>query len=155
VHYRLYTPQDFDRLYALEEACFEIPFRFDRRYMRQLVNRSSTVTWIAEEAGEMVGFAIVESSDGRSEIRAYIQTLEVSPGARCRGVGRELLQRLESSALDAGARRIWLHVEAENTAAIQLYESQRYSRVGRQEDYYPLGRAALIFMKSLKAESAS
>lgn len=153
--YRPYKPQDFDPLYALEEVCFEPPFRFDSRYMRQLVTGLDTATWIAEEAGEMAGFAIVEWADGRSGIRAYIQTLEVAPNSRSRGVGRELLRRIGSSALDAGARRIWLHVEAENSAAIGLYESQGYSRVGRQEDYYPFGRTALIYMKNLETNSAS
>jgi ribosomal-protein-alanine N-acetyltransferase len=155
VLYRPYKTRDFDRLYALEEACFELPFRFDREYMLQLVNGSDTATWIAEEAGEMAGFAIVDWADGRSGIRAYIQTLEVAPGNRNRGVGRELLCRIEGSARDVGAHRIWLHVEAENTTAIRLYESHGYSRVGRQEDYYPLGRAALIYMKRLAAEATS
>jgi len=155
VLYRLYKSQDFDPLYALEVVCFEPPSRFDRRYMRQLVNRMNAATWIAVEDAQMAGFAIIEWTVGRGGIRAYIQTLEVAPGYRSRGVGRELLGRIEGSARDAGARRVWLHVEEENAAAIRLYESQEYSRVGRQEDYYPLGHAALIYTKCLEADSAS
>jgi hypothetical protein len=34
--YRRYLPEDFNALYAIEEACFQQPFRFGRRYMRQL-----------------------------------------------------------------------------------------------------------------------
>jgi ribosomal-protein-alanine N-acetyltransferase len=155
VLYRPYTPQDFNQLYALEEACFEPPFRFGRMYMRQLVSRSDAATWIAEEAGQMAGFAIIEWAAGSSGIRAYIQTLEVAPEARGRGVGRELLSRIEGSARAAGARLVWLHVEAENSGAIRLYEAQGYRCESRKENYYPLGRAALIYAKRLDSEAAS
>ena len=63
--YRLYIPEDFDRLYALEEACFDPPGRFSRRYMRLLVQRAHAATWIAEEAGQLAGFAIVDWVEGK------------------------------------------------------------------------------------------
>ena len=167
--YRLYIPDDFDRLYALEEACFDSSSRFSRRYMRLLVQRVCAATWIAEEAGQLAGFAIVEwvegkcgvPSDGSSSLgckngaTAYIQTIEVSPDVRGRGVGRELLSRIEGSARVARARLIWLHVEEGNAAAIRLYEARSYRCEDRQEDYYPLGRAALIYVKRLDAEAAN
>jgi ribosomal protein S18 acetylase RimI-like enzyme len=153
VLYRPYAPQDFDRLYLLEEACFEPPFRFGRGYMRQLVNRANVATWIAEEADQMAGIAILEWTVARRGIRAYLQTLEVAPEARGRGVGRELLCHLEGSAASVGAQMIWLHVDAENSTAVRLYERQGYHYAGRREDYYPLGRAALVYGKRLKAEA--
>jgi ribosomal-protein-alanine N-acetyltransferase len=153
VIYRLYTPEDFDPLYALEELCFNPPSRFGRRYMRLLVSRSNAATWIAEENGQITGFAIVEWS--KSKVTAYIQTIEVAPEMRGRGVGRELLGRIESTARLAGAGLIWLHVEEANAAAVRLYEARGYRCEGRQEDYYPLGRAALIYLKRLDAEAAT
>jgi len=155
VLYRHYTPQDFNQLYALEERCFEPPSRFSRSYMRQLVNRSNGATWIAEENGQMTGFAIVEWYQKPGEVIAYIQTIEVAAEQRGCGVGHELLLRMEGSARQADARMIWLHVETENTAAIRLYETQGYRCEGRKENYYPRGRAALIYMKRLNAEAAS
>jgi ribosomal-protein-alanine N-acetyltransferase len=168
VIHRLYIPADFEQLYALEEACFEPPSRFSRRFMRLLVECSHAATWIAEEAGQIAGFAIIDwaeedngvPSDGslslgcNNEITAYIQTVEVSPEVRGRGVGRELLNRIEGSARLAGALSIWLHVEEGNTAAIRLYEAQNYCCEGREEDYYPSGRAALIYVKRLAAAAS-
>jgi ribosomal protein S18 acetylase RimI-like enzyme len=150
VLYRPYTPQDFDQLYALEELCFEPPQRFSRRYMRLLVNRSNAATWIVEEDGRLIGFAIVEWAERKNGVTAYIQTIEVAPAARNQGVARELLGRMEGSARGAGAALIWLHVEATNAGAIRLYESQGYRCEGRKENYYPLGRAALIYGKRLQ-----
>jgi ribosomal protein S18 acetylase RimI-like enzyme len=154
VLYRTYTPQDFDQLYALEERCFESPFRFSRRTMRLLISLSNGSTWIAEDDGQMAGFAIVEWNQEPDRVVAYIQTIEVAAEQRGFGVGRELLLRIEGSALHSGASMIWLHVETENTAAIRLYEAQGYRCDGRQENYYPLGRAAFIYQKQFDAEAA-
>jgi ribosomal-protein-alanine N-acetyltransferase len=151
VLYRPYTPQDFVQLYTLEEACFAPPERFGRRYMRQLVQRPQAATWIAEEAGRMAGFAIVVWTLGKSEMTAYLETIEVAPEARGQGVGRALLGHIEESARLAGSALIWLHVEAGNAGAIRLYEAQVYSCEGRQENYYPEGRAALIYVKRFEA----
>lgn len=148
--YRIYNSQDFDALYAIEMSCFEPTFRFGRRYMRQLVQRPNTATWIAEENGRLTGFAIVEWAESKSGVAAYIQTIEVLPEARGQGAGGALLGHIEESARLAGAVLIWLHVEATNAAAIRLYEAKGYFCQGRQEDYYPLGRAALAYSLALK-----
>lgn len=147
--YRLYKTEDFDALYALEERCFEPPSRFGRRYMRLLVSRANAAAWIAEEDGRLWGFAIVEWDEERRGVTAYIQTIEVAPEMRGHGVGGALLGSIEGSARAAGAGLIWLHVEAGNASAIRLYEAQGYACDGRQENYYPHGRAAFIYVKRL------
>jgi ribosomal protein S18 acetylase RimI-like enzyme len=153
VLYRLYKPEDFIALYAIEEACFEPPFCFGRRYMRQLIDSASSATWIAEEDGRMAGFAIVEWSEETTGTIAYIQTLEVAPDWRVQGVGGELLRRIEGSARDAGSQAIWLHVHAENDAAIRLYHAHGYLSAGREENYYARGNAALVCIKPLENEA--
>lgn len=149
MHYRLYTPDDFTALYAIEEACFEHRLRFDRRYMLQMVNRPSGATWIAEEGKRMAGFGVVGWSAQQDRILAYIQTLEVLAEMRGQGIGAELLRRMEKSACAAGASLIWLHVDAENQSAIRLYEAGSYQLEGSEKDFYPGGRAALIYEKPL------
>jgi ribosomal-protein-alanine N-acetyltransferase len=153
VHYRQYTSADFDALYAIEEACFNPPFRFPRSYMRQLVSDSETATWAAEQGTSMAGFAIVEWSTGKQGTDAYIQTLEVLPSHRGQGIGAELLRRMEFSAQAAGAQSIWLHVDAENFSAIRLYSSHGFALKGREENYYPQGRAALVLFKKFTEAS--
>jgi len=145
--YRLYQPADFPALYAVEELCFEPPFRFSRTYMRQLVRNPNAATWIAEENAELAGFAIIEWSTESGPPAAYIQTIEVAPSFRRRGLAAELLRRIESSAASAGAASAWLHVDAENSAAIRLYESNGYARKGKEEHYYAHHRPAFIYGK--------
>jgi len=149
VNYRLYLPEDFDRLYSIEETCFQPPFRFGRRYMRNLAGSAHTAAWIAEEDGRMAGFAIAEWNRESGGMAAYIQTLEVLPEARGQGAGGELLDRIEGSARAADAELIWLHVDAENAGAIRLYEAKGFRCEGREENYYPKGRAALVYVKKL------
>lgn len=153
MRYRPYIPADFPALYAIEEVCFQPPFRFGHRYMRRLADSPHTITWIAEEDGQMAGFAIADYGPGRAGIAAYIQTIEVLPQMRGLGIGGELLSRIDDSARDKGAQTIWLHVDSQNGSAIRLYESHGYVGQGRKENYYPQGRAALIYTKQLKSGS--
>jgi len=121
MEYRLYKPDDFDSLYAIEEKCFLPPLRFGRRYMHWLVNAQNSATWIAEVSGAMNSFGIVEWTPSIHGLSAYIQTIEVLAAHRGHGIGRELLRRIEGSARAAGATTLWLHVDTTNTTAIHLY----------------------------------
>ena len=150
MNYRLFEPDDFDELYEIEEVCFQPPLRFSRRYMHQLIASPSAAIWIAESHGHLSGFGIVEWSEQAVGIFAYIQTIEVAPQDRGRGIGSELMRRLEGSANAEGAVAIWLHVDETNAPAIQLYRSHGYQHTGRTENYYTRGRAAEIYIKHLK-----
>jgi ribosomal protein S18 acetylase RimI-like enzyme len=155
VLYRQYTPEDFAALYGIEEVCFQPPFRFGRKYMRQLVNSSTAATWVAEVEGRMAGFAIVEWTPATGQKMAHLQTIEVAPEYRGQGIASELLRRTEGSARAVGAEEIQLHVDAENAGAIRIYQVHGYLYQGREENYYALGRAALIFGKSLETAPGS
>jgi [ribosomal protein S18]-alanine N-acetyltransferase len=149
MQYRLYHPADFEQLYAIEEACFDSALRFDRHYMKQITERDSSVTWTAEEENRLAGFVIVEWTRMLRGIVAYIQTIEVDPAFRRRGIARELMRRAEESAHEAGATYIWLHVDESNEAAIALYQACRYVLHGRHDHYYENGHNAQIYAKPL------
>jgi ribosomal-protein-alanine N-acetyltransferase len=149
MHYRLYAPADFPQLYAIERLCFQPSFRFPRRYMQQLVSSPTAATWIAEEDHQMTGFAIVEWTSESEDTIAYIQTLEVAPAHRKRGIATKLLLRLETSASTAGATAIGLHVAESNAPAIHLYQAHGFLPQGREDDYYAPGIAALTYFKPL------
>jgi ribosomal-protein-alanine N-acetyltransferase len=126
--------------------------------MRQLIANPNSATWIAEcspaesisaeESQQMTGFAIVDWSQKPHQTIAYIQTLEVAPAHRKRGIATELLRRLESSAIAAGAQILGLHVAEENLPAIHLYQAHGFQPQGREVNYYAPGIPALLFAKS-------
>ncbi len=155
MNYRLFQPGDFPPLYAIEGACFMPPLRFGRRYMRELIESPTSATWIAEEEGCLVGFAIVDWTIENDETIAYIQTIEVSPTHRRRGIGLQILKCVEASAIGAGASSVWLHVDAENAPAISLYGAHGYLLQGRHANYYARGRPAEIYARSLSQTCAT
>ncbi|HLY40002.1 MAG TPA: N-acetyltransferase [Terracidiphilus sp.] len=150
MRYRLYSPEDFPALYAIEEVCFEPPFRFSRRYLRAIIHSAHSATWLADVGERIVGFSVIEWSIEAEGALAYLQTIEVLPEFRKHGVASELLGCSENSALAGGAHEIWLHVDEFNASAIRLYEYHGYVRRARKENYYPQGRAALVLAKQMK-----
>jgi [ribosomal protein S18]-alanine N-acetyltransferase len=152
MQYRLYKPEDFAALYAIEEVCFQPPFRFARSFMQRLVDAPFGEAWVAEEDGKVAGFAIVEWTTQAKRPTAYIQTIEMLPEHRGRGAGGELLARIEQSATEAGAAVLWLHVDESNAPAIRLYEACGFTRTGKEEHFYAPGRGALLYRKQLGQE---
>jgi ribosomal protein S18 acetylase RimI-like enzyme len=155
VEYRLYRREDFAALYAIEELCFAPPMRFSRAYMRKALERAAGVAWVAHDEGRLRGFAIAEWGTGDEGVAAYLLTLEVLAEERGQGVGSALLRGVEASAAAAGAGVLWLHVDAENAAAIRVYEARGYALRSREDGYYGRGRAALVYAKALTDPSSA
>ena len=97
----------------------------------------------------MAGFAILQWAQQNAGVVAYIPTIEVLPELRKQGIGAELLEHLEESAISQRAIAIWLHVDAANASAIRLYENCGYRSSGRVDHYYARNRPAAIYMKNL------
>lgn len=151
VHCRPYLALDFAMLYAVEEACFTPPLRFDRPFMRRLLSSRRSSAWVAEDEGQIVGFAIAQVSGGARPLSAYLHTIEVLPDLRRRGVARELLGGVERSVVELGAEVLDLHVDSTNSDAILLYRSRGFVALAREENFYPQGHAAIFFRKKLCA----
>ncbi len=81
-------------------------------------------TLLAEEAGEAIGFALFfhnfSTFLGRPGI--YLEDLFVIPEHRGRGIGRSLLARLASIAVERGCARLEWSVLDWNEDAIGFYE---------------------------------
>ena len=60
---------------------------------------------------------------------AEVKRMYVAPEARGTGVGREVLDLLESFAVDAGARRLGLETGELQHAALALYERAGFAQV--------------------------
>ena len=65
-----------------------------------------------------------------------IADLAVAPVARRRGVGGVLLDRVIATAMESGARALYLEVRESNLAARALYHSRGFDTVGRRPGYY-------------------
>ena len=94
-----------------------------------------------EEDGPAVGVLLANLNyslkfAGRS---LWIEELYVTPSARRRGLGRELVEHLLDWAEDNGIKGVDLEAYQGNTPASILYRSLGFHRLGRERFYYRLG----------------
>lgn len=140
------VPADLDALNRLENDCFSGD-RISPRSMRRFLKRSSPIFRVAEQQGELLGYGLLLCHRGTSLARLY--SLAVSPRAQGQGLGRQLLDALESAAEAAERRFIRLEVRTDNAAAIRLYQNGGYKIIGRRRGYYEDGGDALRLEKRL------
>ncbi|MFF3246010.1 GNAT family N-acetyltransferase [Streptomyces sp. NPDC002870] len=91
-----------------------------------LASPGTRISVLVQE-GVAVGHLFVGRREVRpGEIGAFVYDVEVAEGQRGQGHGRSLMLLAEHVALDAGLRLLGLHVFADNTPAVRLYESLGY-----------------------------
>ena len=122
--------------------------------------RSFDPAWSAEDLEALLtgpgGYAILAHEDGLpAAVRGFllaraiageaeILTLAVDPPHRRQGLARALIEAAVAAAVNAGAESMFLEVAADNDAAIALYRSAGFERVGSRGGYYVRpGRAAI------------
>ena len=142
---RGYRPSDVEAMYELDLTCFEPPFRFSSRAMKQFAEAPGAVSVLAQSQDGLAGFCIVQ----REGPVGYVVTLDVAPDWRRRGLAMLLMTETEEKLLAHGASGMALHVFAGNTPAIRFYEKGGYLRAGVAKAFYARGLDALIYRKPL------
>jgi ribosomal protein S18 acetylase RimI-like enzyme len=141
---------DIDALVAIENAVFDAD-RISRRSFRQLIERETAETLVAEEEGRVVGYCMVLFREGSGVGRLYSIAVHSVFGQS--GTGRQLLSAAERAAFENGRLGLRLEVREDNLRAISLYERNGYRRIGREPEYYADGMAALRYEKVLRGDA--
>ena len=124
---------DLDAVMAIETASFPTD-AWSRSTMAATLADRDTIAVVATEADAIIGYAAVLAPRGAGD--ADVLTIAVAEGARGRGAGRRLLERLLTAAAERGASRVFLEVRADNPVAGALYASVGFEAVGRRPHYY-------------------
>lgn len=133
-----------DTLMPFERAMFGTEAWSARGYRDELADTELRHYVAAEDsAGGLLGWAGVMVVGDSAEIL----TVGVVPDARRRGVARALIAALLDEAVRRGAREVFLEVRVDNAAALALYESEGFARVGRRRGYYDHGRVDAVVMR--------
>jgi len=136
-----------ERLYEIEMECFKKE-AFTKQQIAQLLQNSNSISLVAKENGNIIGFIIGALSMEDGNIVGHVLTIDVSPSHRRKGVGLKLLQEMEKIFRDRGAKVCHLEVREDNVAAISLYRKLGYRKVGMLKHYY--GEAhGILFEKNL------
>lgn len=147
---REYSSSDLETIFAMDQVCFEAPFRFSARVMQQFAEARNALALIAEtETNQIAGFCIAHVERAGKRLRAYVVTLDVAPQYRRHGLARQMMQSVEQQAMEAGCEAMTLHVSAANAGAIAFYESEGYERSHMVRGFYGLGRHAYVYRKPL------
>lgn len=104
---------------------------------------------VERRMGSMIGLG---AERGSSELQPYLSNLCVSEKFRGKKIGRAMVRCVEDITKACwGYNRIYLHVDEDNAAALNLYKSEGYRDVGHRWNPFWSGRAADIgyFVKTL------
>ena len=138
--YRGYTDGDSDAMFALDELCFEPPFRFTARQMRGFARAPNARVIVAEAEGVIAGFVILHVQWLENERVGYVVTLDVAEVWRRKGVASELMQHAEATATELACTGVLLHVYEHNLAAICFYERLGFCFLRSHESFYGKSR---------------
>ena len=106
--------------------------------LRAIAN-TDTLTVVARDRDGLAGFAMAHFDDDR----AHLVLLAVHPDQQRRGIGRQLLQWLLTSATTAGIADVELELRAGNLAALRLYNSLGFGETARVAGYYRRQESAI------------
>ena len=134
------TVQDGGMLEQIHAACFADSW--DRAAFDHLLTENLACGWMATLDGNPVGFVLARVLGDEAEIL----TFAVQPSAQRSGIGRCLLKALIDFLKSAECRKIFLEVAVDNEAAIALYASAGFIRVGARPNYYQ--RADQVFISA-------
>ncbi|MFJ4157583.1 peptidase C39 family protein [Pseudomonas sp. NPDC089752] len=144
--FRFASVADVEALTALEQDCFTLD-RLSPRNFSWMVRRANASLIVAEQEGQLEGYALLLFHRGTSMARLY--SIAVSPSWRGHGLGQSLLEQAEAGALQHNCVWLRLEVRSDNPAAISLYEGNGYQRFAVVDDYYEDHGQALRYEKRI------
>ena len=113
--------------------------------------RAWTHAFVAEAQGRIVGFAA--ASFAAWNRRLTLWHLYIRPDRRRSGVGRALVERVETLGRELGARHLWLETSNLNVPAVAAYRALGFALTGVDATLYDgtqaEGEIALFLSKPL------
>ena len=132
--------EDASQLSDLDNICFSVPWSL-RQFQNEAKNPMAHYV-IAKIDGVIVGYA------GYWKVidEGQITNVAVLPQYRRKGIARTIIKKLINDAKEDGIKKLSLEVRCSNEAAISLYSSFGFIRVGDRKNYYhnPLEDALLF-----------
>ena len=98
----------------------------------------------ARTAGILVGYAGISRLGRTPPFEYEVHTIGVDPAFQGQGIGRRLLDELLKFA-DGGV--VYLEVRTDNEAAIALYSSVGFAKIGLRRHYYRVSGADAYTMR--------
>ncbi len=133
VQIRDYRSCDFDRLYQIDQLCFEPRIAYSRSELAYYVRDPRCTVKIAEISGVIAGYVIGKIEQ---DSLAHIVTLDVLPHARRQGIGTRLIETIHREFVKRHASISVLEVNAQDAGARSFWERLHYQYAGILPAYY-------------------
>ena len=143
---------DAGRLARLARDLIEAGLGWGYRAQRiaELIADPDTVTLVARDRGNLVGFAVMRFGDER----AHLILLAIEPAHQRRGVARRMIEWLVDSARVAGMASVHVELRAGNAAAFAFYRSLGFVETFRVPGYYRGRETAVRMLRMLRRQAA-
>jgi [ribosomal protein S18]-alanine N-acetyltransferase len=150
---RTYTPEDFDTLYMIDQACYEPAIAYSKRELKNYLRFPGADCVIAEDkaAAKVAGFCM----SAHEAARGYIITIDVLAEFRRHGAGSLLLAEVERRLAAQAVKEIGLETATDNDSAIAFWQKHGYRTRGVWKAYYPGPRDAFSMTKTLAQSAAA
>ncbi|MCC6810101.1 MAG: ribosomal protein S18-alanine N-acetyltransferase [Deltaproteobacteria bacterium] len=144
-------PEDLPAILAIERASHPQPWT--ESGLREEIERPADrgEMWVLRENTRAVAYLVIWFIVDE----AQIQNVTSDPAARRKGYARTLVAHAIDRARAKHCTRLTLEVRATNAAALALYESTGFTRVGERPRYYTNGDTALLMERMVSASSAA
>lgn len=131
---RVATVDDFERIVELENMCFSKVHAYTRRQLRYLLFKANSTILVETRGALLRGFLIILYRRGTTV--AGLESINVDPSHRKKGIGLRLLSAAEDHLRKIGISKLRLEVAITNKAAIQLYEHAGFEITMVLKEYY-------------------
>lgn len=128
------TPADLDRLVTIENKCFPPYQAYSKKQLHYLITKAKSLTLVECAEYELRGFIICLTRLGSRT--AGIETLNVDPSYRGKGIALRLLRSTEITLSSKGIHALRLEVSIGNSAAIRLYEKAGFQKISMISNFY-------------------
>lgn len=118
--------------------------------VRRSISGRESLGVVARRQGRIAAFAIMHFG----EESAHLNLLAVAPSHRRQGLGRQLMEWLSVTAIEAGIFRIDLELRAQNHAAQEFYQRIGFDALNVIPSYYQGCEAALRMTRRLGRSAA-
>lgn len=121
--------RDLKRVQEIEEAIFQKPWSLEN--LGYYLNHDHYYGYVAEEQDTLSGFIFLSVSD-----QVEVDQIAVSKEKRNRGIGGQLLEKIDEVAQKEKVEKAYLEVRSSNEPAISLYENFGFQKIALRKNYY-------------------
>jgi ribosomal protein S18 acetylase RimI-like enzyme len=128
------SASEIDAIVEIERKCFPGKVGYSKRQLEQLVLDLNSDCLVEKQDGVIRAFLIVTYRP--RSLTCNIETVDVDPAFKNRGIGLKLLKAAEITMRRRGMRWSQLEVSEGNEAALKVYKNAGYIFKERIEGYY-------------------